>query len=324
MLELRAGDCDDMTILLGSLLESIGHPVRLVLTGPDPLRPGLFSHIYLEVNLRGDWIPCDATMPHPLGWAPRALVKQVISMQEDQTYDIRRNGIAGDRGPAAGARLALGGDPRYSARRSSGEGRPGQDAVGSAAEPAAAPAEPLAQASAAPDLGAGSDASRASGDQPPDQGAAPRLGRSPSGRDGAPHGHWSARRSPPFRAPATIAPAAPAGRGSPDRPAAAGGQGGAPALNGYIRQGGRLYRRFKRVEPDGLIRVTHCRLIPPVVVQLGDLVGLIYRSDKWQPGAPRTYIHFMRQPPRLVSDPAGRQLFLVGGSYRITGEGIEG
>jgi hypothetical protein len=65
-------------------------------------------------------------------------------------------------------------------------------------------------------------------------------------------------------------------------------------------------------------------LIPPVVVQLGDLVGLIYRSDKWQPGAPRTYIHFMRQPPRLVSDPAGRQLFLVGGSYRITGEGIEG
>src|SRR5215813_1158000 len=33
MLELRAGDCDDMTILLGALLMSTGHPVRLVLAG---------------------------------------------------------------------------------------------------------------------------------------------------------------------------------------------------------------------------------------------------------------------------------------------------
>jgi Transglutaminase-like superfamily len=31
MLELRAGDCDDMAILLGAMLESVGHPVRLVL-----------------------------------------------------------------------------------------------------------------------------------------------------------------------------------------------------------------------------------------------------------------------------------------------------
>ena len=47
MLELRAGDCDDMSILLSAMLESIGHPVRLVLSGPDPLRPRLFSHVYL-------------------------------------------------------------------------------------------------------------------------------------------------------------------------------------------------------------------------------------------------------------------------------------
>src|SRR5215203_5116193 len=33
MLELRAGDCDDMTILLGAMLLSTGHPVRIVLTG---------------------------------------------------------------------------------------------------------------------------------------------------------------------------------------------------------------------------------------------------------------------------------------------------
>jgi len=78
MLELRAGDCDDMAILLGAMLEAVGHPVRLVLTGPDPLRPLLFSHVYLEANHRGSWIPLDATMPHPMGWAPRALVRMVV------------------------------------------------------------------------------------------------------------------------------------------------------------------------------------------------------------------------------------------------------
>jgi len=67
MLELRAGDCDDMTILLGAMLEAIGHPVRLLLSGSDPLRQDLFSHIYLEVFHKGRWIPLDATMPHPMG-----------------------------------------------------------------------------------------------------------------------------------------------------------------------------------------------------------------------------------------------------------------
>jgi hypothetical protein len=77
MLELRAGDCDDMAILLGAMLEAVGHPVRLVLTGPTPLQPTLFTHIYVEAWRQGDWIPLDPTMPHPMGWAPRALVKHV-------------------------------------------------------------------------------------------------------------------------------------------------------------------------------------------------------------------------------------------------------
>jgi len=81
LLELRAGDCDDMTILLGSMLEAIGHPVQLVVTGPDPLRPKLFSHIYLEAFHQGRWIPLDATMPYPMGWEPQTFVKQVISIE---------------------------------------------------------------------------------------------------------------------------------------------------------------------------------------------------------------------------------------------------
>jgi len=81
MLELRAGDCDDMAILLGAMLEAIGHPVRLALTGSDPLKPDLFSHIYLEVFHKGRWIPLDATMPYPMGWAPRTLVKKIIAIE---------------------------------------------------------------------------------------------------------------------------------------------------------------------------------------------------------------------------------------------------
>jgi hypothetical protein len=81
MLELRAGDCDDMSILLGAMLEAIGHPVRLALAGPDPLRPRLFTHVYLEVYHKGRWIPLDPTMPHPMGWAPRTLVKKIILIE---------------------------------------------------------------------------------------------------------------------------------------------------------------------------------------------------------------------------------------------------
>src|SRR6478735_8077366 len=80
MLELRAGDCDDMTILLGSMLLSTGHPVRLVLVGFRPHRPHLYSHIYPEVLVRGRWLALDATMPRPIGWAPPALWRRICNI----------------------------------------------------------------------------------------------------------------------------------------------------------------------------------------------------------------------------------------------------
>ncbi len=64
--------------------------------------------------------------------------------------------------------------------------------------------------------------------------------------------------------------------------------------------------------------------MPPVVVHLGELLGLIYRSDKWEAGRPRTYIHRLATPPALVSDVAGRRLYLVGGRYQVTERGVEG
>ena len=80
MLELRAGDCDDMTILLGAMLMSTGHPVRLVLAGFRRNRPHSYSHIYLEVRLGSDWIALDPTMDKPLGWAPPTIWKRVCEV----------------------------------------------------------------------------------------------------------------------------------------------------------------------------------------------------------------------------------------------------
>lgn len=64
--------------------------------------------------------------------------------------------------------------------------------------------------------------------------------------------------------------------------------------------------------------------MPRVMVRLGELRGLIYRSDRGQCGSPRTFIHFMEKPPALACDPAGRQLYILGGKYRVTRRGIEG
>src|SRR5437667_4280557 len=82
MLELQAGDCDDMTILLGAMLMSTGHPVRLVLAGFRPNRPHAYSHIYPEVNVRGRWIAIDASMPRPIGSAAPARWKRVCEIQQ--------------------------------------------------------------------------------------------------------------------------------------------------------------------------------------------------------------------------------------------------
>jgi hypothetical protein len=91
-----------------------------------------------------------------------------------------------------------------------------------------------------------------------------------------------------------------------------------------LQAGAQLFQSFNQFPPDRYKLVRHTRLMPPIVVELGELAGLIYRSDKWHPGKPHTYIHFMDNPPRLVSNVNGNQLYIVGGSYRITERGIEG
>jgi hypothetical protein len=64
--------------------------------------------------------------------------------------------------------------------------------------------------------------------------------------------------------------------------------------------------------------------MPQVLVQIGELRGLIYTTDRGRPGNTRTYIHFMQRPPLLACSSRGDQLYVLGGNYRVTHRGIEG
>ena len=94
--------------------------------------------------------------------------------------------------------------------------------------------------------------------------------------------------------------------------------------HGCLGRGQSLFRRFHRFPDSGMVRCSHRRLIPQVLVKLGRLRGLIYSSDRGQPGCDRTFIHFMETPPLLACDPEGTQLYIIGGNYRVTHRGIEG
>jgi len=73
LLKIRAGDCDDISMLLGTLLMAVGYPARLmtVAAGGDE-----FSHVYVEGNINGEWIAIDpARYDSQFGVAPPAFTR---------------------------------------------------------------------------------------------------------------------------------------------------------------------------------------------------------------------------------------------------------
>lgn len=64
----RVGDCDDQTVLLAALLESVGYPTRFVVASygesTDP------EHVYLQTLVDDEWLDADPTENFPLGVAP--------------------------------------------------------------------------------------------------------------------------------------------------------------------------------------------------------------------------------------------------------------
>lgn len=74
-LEIKQGDCDDKVMLLAALLESIGHPTRLVAVG---FNYRIFSHVFLQTKIGHNWISLDSTEPVQAGWQPPNIISKMI------------------------------------------------------------------------------------------------------------------------------------------------------------------------------------------------------------------------------------------------------
>lgn len=75
ILQQGQGDCDDKSILLASLLESIGQPTRLLAIG---FIPGKFSHVLIETRLGDSWVPLETTEPVDIGWFPKGVRAKMV------------------------------------------------------------------------------------------------------------------------------------------------------------------------------------------------------------------------------------------------------
>jgi hypothetical protein len=90
----------------------------------------------------------------------------------------------------------------------------------------------------------------------------------------------------------------------------------------HLAQARRRFETFAGFATPRLATRRIDRTIPQVLVDMGALRGVVYTKDHGK--AKRTFIHFMDDPPRLLCDAKGRQLYVLGGSYRVTRRGIEG
>lgn len=77
-LKMRCGDCDDMSVLLAALLESIGHPTRFVAYGFDN---GPYSHVVTETLIgNNNWLSLDPTVAtSTVGWKPPNATSKMVA-----------------------------------------------------------------------------------------------------------------------------------------------------------------------------------------------------------------------------------------------------
>jgi len=104
ILRLGIGDCDDFTILICSLLGTIGIKTRIVTVSNRGEDPEQFSHVYPEARVEDRWIPLDAARRNPyFGRAPENFFrKRIWDTSSDEYIDVQ-----GLNGPAGVAPRAL-------------------------------------------------------------------------------------------------------------------------------------------------------------------------------------------------------------------------
>lgn len=106
-LKLGAGDCDDFSTLLASLLESIGHTTAFKTVA---LKGNEFSHVYLLARDRatGKWVPLDATVSYAgPGWEPPGIMRERIWPTLGAGADALGDDTGFTLGPKAATAIAI-------------------------------------------------------------------------------------------------------------------------------------------------------------------------------------------------------------------------
>ena len=73
-MEFGQGDCDDQSVLVASLLESIGHPTRFIAIGFGPAN---YQHVFAETKVGNKWLPVETTEDWPLGFIPEHIQHRI-------------------------------------------------------------------------------------------------------------------------------------------------------------------------------------------------------------------------------------------------------
>ena len=124
LLKIRAGDCDDISMLLGAFLLALGYPARLITLAANPSQPTEFSHVYIEAEVppgSGQWLPMDAARADAqFGVAPPTYFRKRAWSLTDQSYQdlggsktkrfVHANTVSGLRG--LGCEPGCGCDPK--------------------------------------------------------------------------------------------------------------------------------------------------------------------------------------------------------------------
>lgn len=72
----RVGDCDDHSVLMAALLQSVGHRARFVAVRFVVGAP--FAHVFTETDVGPYWRAAETTEDHPFGWYPPAVGPRMI------------------------------------------------------------------------------------------------------------------------------------------------------------------------------------------------------------------------------------------------------
>lgn len=130
LLKIRSGDCDDISMVMATLLMAVGYPARFVTVAATPNSPEQFSHVYVEGEVpagSGQWIPMDpARYDSQFGIAPPVVTRARWWSATDQTYGDLLSGTKIYAHSGSTVNVGLGDYPRYRSVAMSGLGSYGR------------------------------------------------------------------------------------------------------------------------------------------------------------------------------------------------------